>query len=113
MPDGHADGRALQAKYAADLVLQIPLIGEMEQPGIVAEADKVGGLDAGLGHIVDLQPPAPVRRRLNPGLGVGQNAIEHTGGDAGAGLVVDILDVGNESNLMVEISSRMKRVTST
>ena len=43
LPDGEADGGTLQAEGAADLVFQIPLVGEVEQLGIVAEADEMGG----------------------------------------------------------------------
>lgn len=52
----------------------------------------MGRLDAHLGHVVDLQASALIRGRLHAGLGVGQHAVEHTGGDAHGGLIVDIVD---------------------
>ena len=52
----------------------------------------MGWLDPCLGHIVDFQPPALVRRRLNPRLGIGQHGVEHAGSDPGHRLVVHILD---------------------
>ena len=52
----------------------------------------MGRFDAHLGHIVDLQPAALVRGRLHTGLGIRQNAVEHTGGDTHGGLVIDIVD---------------------
>ena len=64
----------------------------MEQTGIVAEADEVGGLNPHLGHIVDLQPPALVGGGLDPGGGVGQQGIEQPGGDAHSRLIVDVVD---------------------
>ena len=42
LADGQPDGSAFHAEGAADLVFQITLVGEMEQPGIIAEDDKVG-----------------------------------------------------------------------
>ena len=52
MTDGDPDRSTLQAKDIPDLVFQIPLIGEVEEPGIVAENNEMGGLGAGLGHVV-------------------------------------------------------------
>ena len=64
----------------------------MEQAAVVAEHHKVGWPDAHLGHVVDLQPAALVGGGLNPCLGIRQDAVQHTGGDPGAGLVGDIVD---------------------
>ena len=89
---GHDDGGALQAEHAADLVFQIPAIGKVEQLLVVAEHHKVGRADAHLGHVVDLQAAALVRGGLHPGLGIGQDGVEHTGGDAHGGLLPDIVD---------------------
>lgn len=44
LANGNVDGRTLQAEHAADLVLQIPLVGEVEQLLVVAEDHEVGGL---------------------------------------------------------------------
>ena len=46
------------------MILQISLIGEVEQSRVIAEADKVGRLHPRLGHIIDFKPPPLVRRRL-------------------------------------------------
>ena len=59
-------GGALQAEYAADLVFQVSLIREVEELLVVAENDKVRGLDAHLGHVIDLQAAALIRGRLHP-----------------------------------------------
>ena len=48
----------------------------------------MGRLDADLGHIVDLQAAALVRGRLDAGCGIGQDVVEHAGGDAHGGLLV-------------------------
>ena len=52
----------------------------------------MGGLDADLGHIVDLQPAALVGGGLHPGGGVGQHGVEHAGGDAHGRLIGDVVD---------------------
>ena len=51
----------------------------------------MGGLNAHLGHVIDLQAAALVRGGLHPGLGIGQDGVEHTRGDAGGGLVMHII----------------------
>ena len=61
----------------------------MEQLPGIAEDHKVGRLDTGLSHVVDLQAAALVRGGLHSGLGVCQDVIEHTGGDTHIALVVD------------------------
>ena len=49
-------------------------------------------LDTHLGHIVDLQAAPLVGGRLDAGLGVSQHAVQHAGGDAHGGLIVDVVD---------------------
>ena len=88
LPDGDPDRSALQAEDFTDLVFQIALIREVEQAGIVAENNEVGGLGAGLGHVVDLQTAAFVRGRLHTGGGISQNGVQRTGGDTGVVLLV-------------------------
>ena len=64
----------------------------MEQVGTVHENDERRRLGACLGHIVDLQAAALVRGGLHPGSGVGQDVVEHPGGDAHGALIVDEVD---------------------
>ena len=61
-------------KVEPDLVLQIPLIGKVEQLGRrLQKQTKCGRPDARLGHVVDLQAAALVRGGLHPGGGIGQH----------------------------------------
>ena len=62
-------------KVSRMLVLQIALVGEVEQLLVVAETDKRRGLGGSLGHVVDFQPLALVGGRLHPGRGLGQNVV--------------------------------------
>ena len=64
----------------------------MEQPPVVAEHHEVRRLHAHLRHIVDLQAAALVRGRLDAGLGIRQNGIQHTGGDPEGSLIGHIVD---------------------
>ena len=64
----------------------------MEQPPVIAEHHEVRRLHAHLRHIVDLQAAALVRGRLDAGLGIRQNGIQHTGGDPEGGLIGHIVD---------------------
>ena len=64
----------------------------MEQLGVVAEAHEGGGLDAGLGDIVDLQAAALVGGGLDAGGGLGQNGVQVAGGDAHTGRGMHHLD---------------------
>ena len=64
----------------------------MEQFLTVAEHNEAGRLDARLRHIIDLQAAALVRRRLDARLRVGEDVVEHAGGDAHGALVVDKVD---------------------
>ena len=92
LTDDHLYGSTLHGIGLTDLVFQIAHIGIMEQFGVVAEANEGGGLDAGLGDIVDLQAAALVRRRLNTGGGLGQNGVQVAGGDAHTGRGMHHLD---------------------
>ena len=66
--DDEPNRRSFQAEGVADLVLQIPLVGEVEQLARRCRSTtKVGRLDAHLGHVVDLQPAALVGGRLDAG----------------------------------------------
>ena len=60
LPDRQLDRRTHQSKDGTELIFQISLIGEMEQPGVVAERHKMGRFHADLGHIINLQPAALV-----------------------------------------------------
>ena len=64
----------------------------MEQLPTVAEHDEARRLDARLRHVIDLQAAALVRRRLDARLRVGEDVVEHAGGDAHGALVVDKVD---------------------
>ena len=66
LADGQPDGRSLQTEDTAELILQIALVGEVEQARVVAEDDKVRRLHADLRHIIDLQAASLVRGRLRP-----------------------------------------------
>lgn len=92
LPDGDADGGAVQTEDLPDLVFQIALIGEVEQPGVVAENDEMGRLGAGLGHVENLQAATLIRRRLHPGGGVGEDAVQRASGDAAGILGVNVLN---------------------
>ena len=50
------------------------------------------GFGAGLRHIIDLQAAALIRRRLDTGGSICQNAVQRTGGDTAAVLRMDILN---------------------
>jgi len=92
LPYRQDDGRPLKTKRIADAVFQIALIGEMEQPGIVAEHDKMGRPDSHLGHVIDLKPPALIGGGLYPGLGIREHIVQHSGGDAGGRVIADVVD---------------------
>ena len=64
----------------------------MEELGLVAEADEVRGTGACLGHIENLQAAALVGGRLDTSGGIGQQRVQHTGGDTGGCLLVHVLD---------------------
>ncbi|MPM98562.1 hypothetical protein SDC9_145750 [bioreactor metagenome] len=81
MPDGEDDRGPRQAENGADLIFEIPLIGEVEQPRVVAEHHEMRGADAHLGHIIDLQPAALVGGGLDAGLCVGEDVVQHTRGN--------------------------------
>ena len=83
---------ALQAEYFTNLVFQIPLIREVEQPSIITENNKVRGLCACLGHIVNLQSAALVRGGLHTSSSLCQNAIQGAGGNTAGVLLVDFLN---------------------
>src|SRR5262249_43025252 len=51
----HADGCALEAEGVAQPVLEVPLVGEVQQRGVVDEEDKGGRIHLSLGGIVDMQ----------------------------------------------------------
>ena len=74
------DRRALKAEYRTDLVFYVALIGEVEELAGVAEDHEAGWLDAGLGHVIDLQAAALVCGRLHSDLRVGEDVVEHAGG---------------------------------
>ena len=50
LPDRDAHWGARQAEGISDLVLQVSLVGEVKQPGVVAEDDEMRGLDTDLGQ---------------------------------------------------------------
>ena len=81
-------GVPLQSERRADLVFDIPLIGEVEKLPAVAEDDEVRRSRTGLGHIIDLQTAALVGRRLYARLRVGEHVVEKAGRDAHGALVV-------------------------
>ena len=64
----------------------------MEQTLVVAEDDEMRGANTDLRHIIDLQAATLIRGRLHTSLSILQHVIELTGGDAGTGLLVDIVD---------------------
>ena len=63
----------------------------MEKLDVVAEDDEGRGSDTDLGHIVDLQSLAFVGRRLSTGHGVVEDVVEHTRGDTGDRLTVNVI----------------------
>ena len=90
--DDHLDGRALEAVGLPQAVLDVPLVGEVEQLRRVAEQDEGGGSHLGLGHVVDLESLALVRGRLDAHHGLTQHVVEGARGDTEVGLLVDRLD---------------------
>ena len=82
LANGDGDRRALQSEHAADLVFQIPLVGEVEQLLVVAEDDEVGRLHAHLRHVVDLQALALIGRRLYACRCLCQNVVQGAGRNA-------------------------------
>ena len=92
LPYHDPDGGTLKTEDGSDLVFQIALIGEVEQPCVVAEEDEAGGTGAGLGDVVDLESAALVRGGLDPGCGVLQYVIQHAGGYPHGALLVYEVD---------------------
>ena len=80
--DDYAYRRTLEAEGVSETVFDIALVGEVKQLGTVAEYDKCRRFDACLCHIVKLQDPALVGRRLYALYGVVQEVVDHAGGDA-------------------------------
>jgi len=86
----------VQAGLRADLIEQIPLVGEVHRAGKVDKADKRGRTVGNLGGIVKLQPAAFMQRRLGAGGGMVDDAIHLTGADAGNVLIVYGIDRGKD-----------------
>ena len=64
----------------------------MEQLRFVDKAGECRRPGGNLGHVVNLQALALVRRRLHPRGGVAEHVVEHAGGDAAGVLLVHFLD---------------------
>ena len=91
-PDGQNNRRSLKAEGTSNAVFKIPLIGEMEQPPVIAEHHKMRRLYADLRHVIDFQAAALIRGGLHPGLCVCQNRIQHTRGHAEGRLICHVID---------------------
>lgn len=72
LTNNNADGSALHAKLLTNLVLQIPLVGKVEQLRLVAEKYKCRRLGRGLGHVVNFKALTLVGGGLYTGCGVSQ-----------------------------------------
>ena len=82
IPKKRTDMRVYKASvskraFEEAVILDIALVGEVEELPAVAEDHKMGRADAGLGHVIDLQPASLVRGRLNARLRVCEHVIEH------------------------------------
>ena len=98
LTDDDSDRRTRKTKGLAQIVLQVALIGEVEELDVVAEEDEGGGRDRDLRHIVDLESLALVRGGLNLHRCLGKQLVEHARRDAGVGLIVHVIDVLKEGS---------------
>ena len=89
MPHYYVDRCALKPEHSPDLILDISLIGKMEQPRVVNEDDKRGRFRPGLSHVIQLEPPSFVRGGLHPRRGVREDVIELTCRYAQIALLLD------------------------
>jgi len=83
----------LKSEGVAQTVFNVALIGEVEELHVVTEDNEGGGSRRDLSHIVDLQPLALVGGGLISHHSLAENVVEHTRGDTGGGLVVDVFDM--------------------
>ena len=90
--DQHPNRGPFKAEVFSNLIFQIALIGKMEQLCAVDKAGKGRWSSGHLGHVVNLQALALVRRRLHAGGRVVEHIVEHTGGDAACILLVHLFN---------------------
>ena len=70
------------------LVLDIPLVREVEKVGTVTENNKRRRLCRSLGNVIEFKALALVGRGLHLRGGVGEHIVEHTGGNSAAVLLI-------------------------